>query len=133
MRGIENEEPDFGLLGTLHRSALTFLLDRIRTVAQPCGVGEQNGVTPEINRDFEYIPRGARDRRGDGHVATRDPVQKTGFSGVGGSDYRDVDAVAQSFAAMPVGQMTLDFGDEPFGLAEDAILDFRGKILVRKI
>jgi hypothetical protein len=91
------------LLGSLHRSTLAFLLDRIRTVAQPGGVGEHDGITSEIDRDFDYIPRGAGDRRGDGHVATRNPVQQARFSGVGGADDRDVDAVAQSFAAMPVG------------------------------
>src|SRR5205814_7809376 len=72
-------------------------------------------------------------RRGDGHVATRNPVQKTGFAGIRGPDDRDVDPVAQSFAAMPIGQMTLDFGDEPLGITKDSILDFRGKVLVRKI
>jgi hypothetical protein len=133
MRDIENKEPDFGLPGPLHCSALAFLLDRIRTVAQPGGVGEHDGVTAEIDRHFDYIPGGARDRRGDGHVAARNPVQKTGFSGIGEADDRDVDAVAQSFAAMPVGQMTLDFRDEPLGLTKDTILDFPGKVLVRKI
>ena len=117
MRNIENEEPDFGMLGSLYRSTLAFLLNRIRAVAQPGSVGEHDGITPEIDRDFDHIPRGARDRRGDGHVATRYPVQKAGFSGVWGADDRDVDAVAQSFAAMPVGQVTLDFGDERLGLA----------------
>ena len=34
---------------------------------------------------------------------------------------------------MPIGQMTLDFGDEPLGITKDSILDFRGKVLVRKI
>ena len=133
MRSIENEEPDFGLLGSLHRSALAFLLDRIGTVAQPGGVGEHDGVTAEIDRDFDYIPRGAGDRRGNRHVATGNPVEKARFAGVRGPDDRDVDAVAQSFAAMPVGQVTLDFGDQRFGFARDAILDFRGKVLVRKI
>src|SRR5260370_27769750 len=101
MRNIENEEPDFGLLGSLHRSTPAFLLDRIGTVAQPGGVGEHDGVTPEIDRDFDYIPRGARDRRGDGHVATRNPLHKARFSSVRGAEASDVDAVGHSCAAVP--------------------------------
>src|ERR1700730_17492453 len=97
MRNIENEKPDFGLLGSLYRSALAFLLDRICTVAQPRGVGEHDGVAAEIDSDFDYIPRGAGDRRGDGRVATRNPVQKARFSGVWGAEDRDLDAGAHSF------------------------------------
>ena len=133
MRSIEYEEPDFGLLGSLDRSTPAFLLDRIGTVAQPGGVGEHDRVTPEIDRDFDHIPRGAGDRRGDGHIAARYPVQKARFSGVWGAEDCDVDAVAQSFTAMPVGQVTLDFGNQALRLTTDAVLDFRRKVLVRKI
>jgi hypothetical protein len=34
---------------------------------------------------------------------------------------------------MPVGKVSLDFGDEPLRLAKDAILNLRGNVFVRKI
>src|SRR5439155_11710230 len=126
------EEPDLGLLGALHRPPPPFLLDRIPTVAQPGGVGENDGVASEIYRHFDHVARSAGDRRGDRRVATRNSVEKGGLPRIRGADDRNIDAVAQPFAAMPVGQVMLYFAGQTFGLTENAILDFRRSVLVRK-
>src|SRR5215472_13740640 len=120
---VKDKKPDLGLFGAPQRAPQALLLDNVVAGEQPGGVGKDNGVALEVDRDLDDVPRGAGDRRGDNRVAFCYPVEKTRFSGIWRADDRNHDAVSQPFTAMPVGEVTLDFGGELFRLTKDTILD----------
>ena len=61
---------------------------------------------------LDHIPGGARRRRNNGRVASRQQVEKTRLSGVGRTNDGQMDAVAQALAPVIVGQVGVDLSGQ---------------------
>ena len=133
LAGVEDEEPQFGGRGAGAGAAHPFLLDRVGAVAQPGGVGENHRIAGEIDRHLDDVARRAGDRRGDRGLPPCDAVEQARLAGIGRTDDRHRDAVAQPLAAAAIGEMAADLAGESAGLRQATPLRSRRQVFLGKI
>ncbi len=98
------------------RPAYTFLLDGIVGLANSGGVDHGHRIAVEIELHLDHVPRGARVRRHDRHLAPRQRIHQRGFADIRRTGDRDHQSLAQPLATSLRRQHILDLAQQHFDL-----------------
>ena len=72
-------------------------------------IGQDHRIACDIQMHLDHVAGRAGAGRDDGRFAARQQIQKARFAGIGRAQDRDVKAIAQPLAAMPVVKILCDF------------------------
>src|SRR5882672_6907877 len=94
-RVVEHGENHVGVLDSVERTADTDLLDLFRLRSNPRCVREDDGDAVDVDRFFDDVARGARNRRDDRTFGAEQSVEQARLADVWLADDRDAKSLAK--------------------------------------
>ena len=130
---VEDRQFQVGIGGAIERPPDPFGLDFIGGFTQARRIRKHDRETAKVEMDFHHIPGRPRPLRNYRGFTACQHIQQAGLAGIGRTEDRYVDAVAQPFTPPVVVQMSCDLTGQRLKLRAHHTGDALGKVFVREV
>ena len=102
-------------------------------ISQACRVQQRDRKPFQVQTQFNDVARRSGDVRHKGHFAFGDPVDQAGFSGIGGADDGNLEAIADAFRRRIASDLHFQFSLEHIKQLEDLARNLLWNLLIGEI
>ena len=105
MSGVNDHEPEIRISGFRQRAAYAFRLDRIGNFTKSSSIGDDYGISADIQMNLDNISGRTGTRRCYRNISPRQLIDETRFADIRLTDNSDVDPFTQNLAASLIVNM----------------------------